>query len=321
MSMHDFYHQLKQRSLFEALHLIEQEALKLESQLGSDALPKHEKIALKVNPSLGYENAQLCGVAPLDGGKVCLETNLIGLTGEQGVLPQHYSELALSRQKGGDGAMVDFYDIFNHRLLSLYYRSWELGQLTPQVRAHAKGGRAPLISSLESITGHTKALVNHFGGIFSSKNRSKGALKSMVECLTGCDARVHEFQGQWLHLSYEEQTRLGSKTMPEGQFSQLGRGASIGAKAWNINAGATIELFPQNTEQVVRLLPNQPHIAIIKSVTHEFLGRHKHVKWKLTTCHQHLPQIRISKQQGQLGVGSVLAKHKRTEDRKITITI
>ncbi|MDW3190166.1 type VI secretion system baseplate subunit TssG, partial [Vibrio sp. Vb0932] len=33
------------------------------------------------------------------------------------------------------------------------------------------------------------------------------------------------------------------------------------------------------------------------------------------------PQVQISKQQGQLGVGSVLKKHERTEDRNITITV
>lgn len=40
MSSEDFYRELKQRSLFEAIHLIEQELLKVESQIGTDALPK-----------------------------------------------------------------------------------------------------------------------------------------------------------------------------------------------------------------------------------------------------------------------------------------
>lgn len=138
MSSEDFYRELKQRSLFEAIHLIEQELLKVESQIGTDALPKNEKLNLKVNASLGFENAQLVSTKPLGKDKLALETNLIGLTGEQGVLPQHYSEFALNRLKEGDHAMVDFYDIFNHRLLSLYYRSWQLSQLTIQARAHAK---------------------------------------------------------------------------------------------------------------------------------------------------------------------------------------
>lgn len=153
MSSEDFYRELKQRSLFEAIHLIEQELLKVESQIGTDALPKNEKLNLKVNASLGFENAQLVSTKPLGKDKLALETNLIGLTGEQGVLPQHYSELALHRLKEGDHAMVDFYDIFNHRLLSLYYRSWQLSQLTIQARAHAKNQRSPLTDCMSSLTG------------------------------------------------------------------------------------------------------------------------------------------------------------------------
>ncbi|MDG2633030.1 type VI secretion system baseplate subunit TssG, partial [Vibrio parahaemolyticus] len=49
--------------------------------------------------------------------------------------------------------------------------------------------------------------------------------------------------------------------------------------------------------------------------------KHKQLKWQLTTKHSLLPQACLSKQQGQLGIGSVLKKHERTKDRTITITI
>ncbi|AGB12309.1 type VI secretion system baseplate subunit TssG [Vibrio parahaemolyticus] len=321
MSTEDFYRELKQRSLFEAIHLIEQELLKVESQIGTDALPKNEKLNLKVNASLGFENAQLVSTKPLGKDKLALETNLIGLTGEQGVLPQHYSELALHRLKEGDHAMVDFYDIFNHRLLSLYYRSWQLSQLTIQARAHAKNQRSPLTDCMSSLTGGGNDLALHYGGMYASPTRSKGALKSILECLSGCQIRIHEFQGQWMRLSKSEQTRLVSKSMPEGQFAQLGAGASLGKKAWNINASTTIEFLPKESKQVTNLLPKTNTLKTIKQVAGDFIGKHKHVKWQLTTKHSLLPQVQISKQQGQLGVGSVLKKHERTEDRNITITV
>ncbi|MBE8569715.1 type VI secretion system baseplate subunit TssG, partial [Vibrio sp. OPT46] len=176
MSAEQFYRELKQHPLFEAIHLIEHEVLQAEAQIGTDALPKHEKLNLKVNPSLGFENAQLCELKNIDDSKLEIETNLIGLTGEQGVLPQHYSELALHRQKEGDTAMVDFYDIFNHRLLSLYYRCWQLSQLTVQSRAHAQGARSPLESCKSALTGKGSSLSRHYGGVFASPVRSKGGL-------------------------------------------------------------------------------------------------------------------------------------------------
>ncbi len=321
MIAEQFYRDLKQHPLFEAIHLIEHEILQAEAQIGTDALPKHEKLNLKVNPSLGFENAQLCDLKHIDSHKLALETNLIGLTGEQGVLPQHYSELALHRQKEGDTAMVDFYDIFNHRLLSLYYRCWQLSQLTVQSRAHAQGLRSPLEDCKLALTGQGSSLSLHYGGVFASPTRSKAGLKSVLECLSGCQVKIHEFQGQWLHLAKEEQTRLSSRTMPEGQFAQLGSGASLGSKAWNINAGTTIEFLPKHKDLVSKLLPNHPNVEIIKRAAYEFIGKHKQVKWQLTTKHSLLRQVCLSKKHGQLGVGSVLKKHKRTKDRTITITI
>ena len=47
-----------------------------------------------------------------------------GLTGPQGVLPQHYTALLIERVRGKDFALRDFLDMFNHRALSHFYRAW-----------------------------------------------------------------------------------------------------------------------------------------------------------------------------------------------------
>lgn len=321
MNSEDFYSELTQLPLFEAIHIIEEVLFRAEALIGGDALPKYEKINLKVNASLGYENSQLVDIEPIENEKLSLQTNLIGLTGEQGVMPQHYSELALQRQKEGDTAMVDFYNIFNHRLISLYYRSWQLSQLVVQARSHAQNRRSPLISCTEALTGQVSSLALHYGGLYASHSRSKGALKSILECLSGCDVRIHELQGQWLHLSKEDQTRLACSTLPEGQFAQLGKGASLGAKVWNINAGTTFEFLPKRKNQVEMLLGNNPNLNVIKKAAVEFIGAYQRVKWQLTTKHSLLPLARLSKHHGELSVGSVLKRHERTKDREITITL
>src|SRR5216683_1681889 len=58
-----------------------------------------------------------------------ITVSLIGLYGSGGVLPRHYTELLLRLNWEGKGdekhTLRNWFDIFNHRLISLFYRAWE----------------------------------------------------------------------------------------------------------------------------------------------------------------------------------------------------
>src|SRR5262245_52968389 len=52
-----------------------------------------------------------------------------GLTGPNGALPVHYTQAIIKQLEKGRGdertALRDWLDLFNHRLVSIFYRSWE----------------------------------------------------------------------------------------------------------------------------------------------------------------------------------------------------
>src|SRR3954452_20824057 len=47
----------------------------------------------------------------------------LGLTGTQGVLPFCYTEWMLAQKAAKDDTLAAFLDLFNHRLVSLFYRA------------------------------------------------------------------------------------------------------------------------------------------------------------------------------------------------------
>ena len=58
-----------------------------------------------------------------------MQVNFFGLTGPSGVLPRHYTDLLMRIQRDvkhpEKSALREWFDLFTHRLLSLFFRSWE----------------------------------------------------------------------------------------------------------------------------------------------------------------------------------------------------
>ena len=71
--------------------------------------------------------------------------NFMGLTGPAGVLPLYYTELiARAHPRRKIATLLDFFDIFNHRMISLFYQAWEKYRVHV---AYERGERRPLLAS------------------------------------------------------------------------------------------------------------------------------------------------------------------------------
>src|SRR5262249_46865278 len=83
----------------------------------------------------------------------------LGLTGPSGVLPSHYTELLLRQQRFVKGpeqyALRDWLDLFNHRIISLFYRAWTKYRfyLAYEAGAHRRPEPDPFTRALLSFVG------------------------------------------------------------------------------------------------------------------------------------------------------------------------
>ncbi len=276
-------------------------------RVGHDAIPSEELIRFKSDQHLGFPGQAISKIdAKLSQrtGKQAAEMHVsfMGMTGPSGVLPQHYTELVLERLRLKDTGMRDFYDLFNHRLISLFYRAWEKYRFAVNYDSSQKSTSDSFSHVLNQLSGggtHSR----YYSGFSQRKSPSAESLRLMLEDFTGCIVEIKSFEGRWQSLANTEQTRMVSRAMPEGQYAQLGKDASIGSKVWDINSSITINIKPSKKGSVASFLPGEPGYLPLKELVDKYLGKSVKHKVYLEIKQQDAPKAQLSMSAVPLGLG------------------
>jgi len=208
-------------------------------------------------PSVAFPASE---IQSLDAGQPPrMAVNFLGLTGPQGTLPLAYSLYVAERLRAGDHALKSFLEIFDHRMLSLFYRAWEKTHVTV---AHTRRSRDWLTRQLLDLVGlGTPAMrgrlsipdsaVLAYAGIFAASTRSAAGLEQILGDYFGVPVTVQQFIGAWYPLDRGAQSELGDETMA----SSLGLGAVAGDEIWDQQSRVRIRLGPLKREQYETFLP------------------------------------------------------------------
>jgi type VI secretion system protein ImpH len=93
--------------------------------------PVEDVARFRAHQSLSFPPSAIYAVEPPAKGQLVpgVTVNFLGLTGPQGVLPTHYTQLLMRIAREGRGtertALRDWLDLFNHRATALFFRAWE----------------------------------------------------------------------------------------------------------------------------------------------------------------------------------------------------
>jgi type VI secretion system protein ImpH len=184
----------------------------------------------------------------------------MGLTGPQGALPLTYTALVMERLRARDATMRDFFDIFNHRIISLFYRAWEKYRFSV---AYERGKRSRISHYLLDMLGlGTGGLQDRqtvadeslvfYSGLLAQRPRSATALRQILSDYFDVPVEIEQFAGSWYPLEREDQCELEGK----GAISaQLGVGAVVGDEVWYQQSRVRIKLGPLPLKQYLDFLP------------------------------------------------------------------
>ncbi len=240
-----------------------------------------------------YPGPEVFAVREVAGNRPILTSPVMALTGPTGVLPRHYSEILHATVRNKSSALQDFTELLAQRFVSQFaragmkyrpHRAREAAHLTQ--KADRRGGHPeapdPLTQALMAFIGFgTPHLVErvaagpepllHYAGLLSMRPHSADRLEAMLSDWLGRRVEVVQFVGDWLGLPPDQRTR-----MPQGRragvFNQLGLDATIGVRAWDIQARIVLRIGPLDGEGFAALLPDKPLLRRLVSLTRAFLG-------------------------------------------------
>jgi type VI secretion system protein ImpH len=260
---------------FQAVRLLER-LMPDRSPVGGFNPPSVEIVRFVANSTLAFPPSEVHSLEwPKKDGGGLMKVNFMGLTGPEGVLPLYYTSLLGERTRAGDRSAVDFFDIFNHRIISLFYLAWEKYRFSV---AYEREGLDPFSHHLMDLIGlGTPGLQNrlallddsllYYSGLLAQRPRSAEALRNLLSDYFEVPVEVEQFAGGWYPLDQNTQTALQGGL---GESEQLGLGAVVGDEVWDQTARVRIALGPLSLEQYQEFLPQGSAYQSLRALTNFF---------------------------------------------------
>ncbi len=247
---------------FQAVRLLEK-VYEERRPVGQEAHVAQEIVRFRTPVNLAFPASQISALkreeeTENEPNAAQMTVAFMGLTGPSGVLPHPYSELLMERLRNKDAALHEFFDLFNHRVISLFYRAWEKYRFPI---AFERGRDDRFTEFLFDLTGlGTRGLRNRFSfqdegllsyaGLIANKPHSASAINGILSDYFGVPAQLEQFKGQWLKLEEESYSRLGTAN------HELGISTVIGTRVWDSQSKIRVRFGPIKFEQFEAFLPN-----------------------------------------------------------------
>jgi type VI secretion system protein ImpH len=206
----------------------------------------------------------------------------------------------MQRVRAKDTALRDFLDIFNHRIVSLFYQAWEKYHFWV---TYEREGHDRISQCLLDLVGlGTRGLQRrqavadetfiYYSGLFSLHTRPAQGLKQVLEDYFDVPVEVEQFSGGWWTLDRPSQCRLeGGTTYAE----QLGVGAVVGDEVWDPQSSARVILGPLPLRQYLDFLPNGTAYRPLRDLLHFYGNRQVDFEVRLVLRREEVPECELGR--------------------------
>lgn len=267
----------KSFEFFQAVRLLER-LFPERAGVGDYSPPSEEIVRFSAHPSVAFPPTEIEELRLPDGGEgrgaeqPHMSVNFMGLIGPQGVLPLYYTLLVAEELRNRKPALRDFFDIFQHRMVSLLYKAWEKTRFAVSyerteddtLTSHVLDITGMGLPSFRERMGFTDETLVFYAGLLAPQPRSALGLERMLEDYFDVPVEVVQFIGGWFDLPRWDQCELGNET---SAASQLGWGAVAGDEVWDQQARVRLRIGPLTRSEYEMFLPTGSAYAALRKLT------------------------------------------------------
>jgi type VI secretion system protein ImpH len=217
-------------------------------------------IRFKQNISLKFYATDIaeCNV---NKNKIEITTNFLGLFGANGPMPQIFTEYIYQQIRNNKNiALAEFFDMFHHRMISFFYKSWALSR--QQLSYEKGGGKDHFKGYFRSLIGHNYTQNNpksslsedailYYSGHFLNNTGTVEKLVSVISSYFNVEVKIEEYIKNRINIESDKKFNLG-KSKSSGL---LGDNIILGAITFECSCKFRLILGPMNLKTYLKLLP------------------------------------------------------------------
>lgn len=282
---------------------------------------ENEPLRFRHDPSLAFHSSDVKSVEeihdPQGRPRYALQSTFLGLTGATSPLSTYFAEEVLLNDP--HNSLRSFYDLFHHRLLSLFYRTLLKYRFTSSFRS---GGRDPFTrravafvgvdaDGAVSSTGLPPYTLLSLAPLLALPSRSARSLKLVLQRLfPGLKVDVECFIPRRIKLEEAERTRLGVVRTTLNEDFVMGGGV--------IDRGGRFRIYigPVSYEQYEQLIPGGTAFPRLRGVVNQFSRGLLEAELELELNPESRAALRLGvRRHALLGVNTQLQRHNAQNTR------